>query len=58
MEGIPKLIQIGKHCSVKEKREIKSLIREYRDIFAWRYEDLKAYKEDIIKHAIPFKDEA
>jgi hypothetical protein len=30
-----------------------SLIREFKDVFAWSYEDLKAYREDVIQHVIP-----
>jgi hypothetical protein len=32
------------------------LIREYRDVFTWSYDDLKAYKENIIQHTIPLKE--
>jgi len=27
-------------------------------VFAWTYDDLKAYKEDIIQHTIPLKEDA
>jgi hypothetical protein len=33
-----------------------SLIREFKDVFSWSYEDLKAYREDVIQHAIPLID--
>jgi hypothetical protein len=52
----PKLIRIGKHTSLEERKELENLIREYKDVFAWTYDDLKAYKDDIIQHTIPLKD--
>ena len=54
----PKIIKIGKDTSDEERRNIENLIREYRDVFAWSYDDLKAYKEDIIQHTIPLKEDA
>jgi hypothetical protein len=29
---------------------------DYRDVFAWSYDDLKAYKGNIIQHMIPLKE--
>ena len=34
------------------------LFREYKDIFAWTYEDLKTYETKIIQHVIPLKENA
>jgi hypothetical protein len=44
----PKIIKIGKGTSRKEIREIKNLVRKYRDVFTWSYDNLKYYKGDII----------
>jgi hypothetical protein len=30
---------------------------EYKDVFAWSYDVLKAYKEDIIQHTVPILPE-
>lgn len=32
-----------------------NLSKEYKDIFAWSYEDLKTYDTTIIEHKIPLK---
>lgn len=32
------------------------LVREYKDVFAWSYDELKAYDPKIINHAIPLKE--
>ena len=34
------------------------LLRKYRHVFAWLYDDLKAYREDLFQHEIPFKQDA
>jgi len=52
------MIKIGKGISRKERNAIKNLIREFRDVFAFSYNDLKAYKGDIIQHTIPLKEGA
>jgi hypothetical protein len=31
------------------------LLKEYKDVFAWSYEDLKTYDTFIIEHKIPLK---
>jgi hypothetical protein len=51
-------VKIGKGISSEERKEIEDLIREYRDVFAWSYDDLKAYKGDIIQHTLPLKEDA
>ena len=51
----PKMVNIGKNASPKERNEIETLIREYKGIFAWMYSDLKTYDPPIIEHTIPLK---
>ena len=49
----PRMVKIGKGTREKERNEILDLIREFKDTFAWNYDDLKAYRGDVIQHAIP-----
>jgi hypothetical protein len=43
----------------KEKRvEYTELLREFVDVFAWTYEDLKTYDTSVIEHKIPLREEA
>jgi hypothetical protein len=49
----PREFKIGKGTTEKERKAILNLIREFRDIFAWNYDELKAYRGDVIQHAIP-----
>jgi uncharacterized protein (UPF0335 family) len=34
------------------------LIHEYKDVFAWSYDELKTYDSKVIKHAISLKKDA
>jgi hypothetical protein len=56
-EEVPRMIKIGKGTTKKERKELISLVREYRDVFAFTYDELKAYKEDVFQHTIPLKDD-
>jgi hypothetical protein len=50
-----RLIKIGKGTSEKERKELISLVQEYRDVFSFTYDELKAYKEDVFQHTSPSK---
>ena len=34
------------------------LFKEFKDVFAWTYEDLKTYDTEIIQHVMPLKEDA
>jgi hypothetical protein len=34
----------------------ENLFKKYRDMFAWNYEDIKAYDTRIIQHINPIKE--
>ena len=53
----PKLIKIGKGTSEKERNNLIKLIKEYRDVLAFSYDEIKAYREDVFQHTIPLKEE-
>ena len=54
----PKLIKIGKGTSKKERNNLINLIKEYRDVLAFSYDELKSYREDVFQHTIPLTEEA
>jgi hypothetical protein len=56
-EEVPRFIKIGKGTSEKERKELISLVQEYRDVFAFTYDELKAYKEDVFQHTILLKED-
>jgi hypothetical protein len=51
-EDTTRIIKIGKACTLEEQRKIVTLVREYRDVFAWSYDELKAYDPKIINQEI------
>ena len=53
----PKIIKIGKGTNDKERKNLTNLLREYRDVLAFSYDELKGYREDVMEHTIPLKDE-
>ena len=50
------MVKIGKNASLKERKEIENMIRKYKDIFSWTYDDLKTYDPSIIEHTISLKE--
>jgi hypothetical protein len=52
----PKLIKFGKGTTTDEREKLIALIREFKYLSSWSYEDLKAYREYVIQHTIPLID--
>jgi hypothetical protein len=42
----------------EQRAEYIELLREFSDVFAWTYEDLKTYDTSVIENKIPLKEEA
>ena len=53
----PKNINLSKIVSKEERKAYLKIFREYQDVFAWSYRDLKTYDTRIIQHTIPLKPE-
>ena len=51
----PKLVNIGNWCTDEEKEKFIVLLREYRDVLAYSYEDLKSFRPKEVQHDIPLK---
>jgi hypothetical protein len=51
----PQCINLGLGCSKHEKSAFVKLFKEFKDVFAWTYEDLKMFDPNIIQHVIPMK---
>jgi ribonuclease HI len=54
----PKFVKLSKSLTKEQRAEYTELLREFADVFAWTYEDLKAYDTSVIEHKIPLKEEA
>jgi ribonuclease HI len=51
----PRLVKISKKMSKKYRRTYVELMKQYSDIFAWSYEDLKLFDTEITQHKISLK---
>jgi hypothetical protein len=51
------MVKIGRTTPIEERVELVKLLKEYRDVLAFSYDELKVYREDVIQHVIPLKEE-
>jgi hypothetical protein len=56
-EKEPRLIKLSKNLTPENKERYLKLMKEFSDVFAWSYEDLKVYDTNIIQHTIPIKED-
>jgi hypothetical protein len=54
----PKFVKLSSSLTSEQRAEYTELLREFADVFAWTYEDLKTYDTSVIEHKIPLKEEA
>ena len=52
-EDSPIIVKLSRNFPVIEKEKYIHLVKNYTDVFAWRYEYLKVYDTSIIQHTIP-----
>ena len=50
-----KMIKLSKSLPADQKLKYIELFKEFQDVFAWSYEDLKSYDTSVIQHTIPLK---
>ena len=51
------MVKLSKSLHPEQKLKYIELFKEFSDVFAWSYEDLKAYDTSIIQHRIPIKED-
>jgi ribonuclease HI len=54
----PKMVKLSRSLTEEQRAEYTELLKEFDDVFAWTYEDLKTYDTSVIEHKIPLKEEA
>jgi hypothetical protein len=54
----PKFVKLSSSLTKEQKVEYTELLREFTDVFAWTYKDLKMYDTSFIEHKIPLKEGA
>jgi hypothetical protein len=52
-----KIIKLSKTLSPKVKQDYVKLMKDFLDVFAWSYNDLKVYDTKVIQHVIPLKED-
>ena len=56
-ETDPKVIKICKNLTKESKERYIKLMKEFYDVFAWTYDDLKVYDPNVIQHTITIPKE-
>jgi hypothetical protein len=54
----PKFVKLSSSLTNEQRAEYTELLKEFADVFAWTYEDLKTYDTSVIEHKIPLNEEA
>jgi hypothetical protein len=54
----PNFVKLSRSLTTEQRAEYTEFLREFVDVFAWTYEDLKTYDTSVIEHKIPLKEEA
>ena len=49
----PKIIQVGNTLTTSERDALVDLLIEFKEVFAWSYEDMSGIDTDIVQHCIP-----
>ena len=49
----PKMIQVGNTLTISEKDALVALLTEFKEVFAWSYEDMPVIDIDIVQNYIP-----
>ena len=45
------------NLSTKEEEELIKFLKDFKDVFAWSYEDLKGADSQLFWHNIPMSDD-
>jgi ribonuclease HI len=54
----PRFVKLSSSLTREQRAEYMQLLREFANVFAWTYEDLKTYDTSVIEHKILLKEEA
>ena len=49
----PKILQVGNTLTTSKKDALVALLTEFKEVFAWSYEDMPEIDTDIVQHCIP-----
>ena len=54
----PKPVYIATNLQPQEEELLIETLKQYRDVFAWSYKDLKGVEPSVCKHTIPMREDA
>jgi len=57
MEDEPKNVKIGTSMIVETWKKLIILLQEFKDVFAWSYQDMPGLDPNIVQHKLPLKVE-
>ncbi|KAA3485494.1 RNA-directed DNA polymerase (Reverse transcriptase), Ribonuclease H-like protein [Gossypium australe] len=52
-----KEVKIGTGITAETRRNLIELLQEFKDVFAWSYQDMPGQSTDIVVHRLPIKEE-
>lgn len=52
-----KEVKVGSSMTEGERNKLIKLLHEYRDVFAWSYQDMPGLDTSIVEHKLPLKPE-
>ena len=52
------MVYIATNVQPKEEELLIETLKQYRDVFAWSYKDLKGVEPSVCKHTIPMREDA
>jgi len=52
----PKYANLWIDCTLEDIDQYTALSKEHYDVFAWIYDDIKAYDKSIFQHIIPLRE--
>ena len=55
-EEDPRIVKLSTKLSLEAKQKYVKLLKQYSNVFAWSYNDLKVYDTSVIRHTMPLKE--
>ena len=52
-----KVVKIGTCIAKEVKQDLIELLREFKDVFAWSYQDMPGLSTDIVVHRLPIRED-
>ena len=52
-----KEVKIRACITIETKRDLIKLLQEFKDVFAWSYQDMPGLSTDIVVHHLPIKED-